>query len=1582
MPEPLALFHPAARAWFAEAFGSPTRPQVLAWPAIAARESTLLLAPTGSGKTLAAFLSCIDRLMFEPVPETHRRCRVLYVSPLKALAVDVDRNLRAPIAGVARAALARGDRHHVPVVAVRTGDTPAAERARFRRNPADILITTPESLYLLLTSGSRDALRAIDTVIVDEIHALVPTKRGAHLALSLERLEALCGRPLQRIGLSATQRPLDEVARFLGGAARSARGEPRPVPGRRTRPEPDPAAEILHAASAHPPGLSSPAWRQVTILDAGATRTLELRVEVPVEDMARRATPPALSSSHDAPPPAGHSIWTAIHPRLLDLVRAHRSTLIFVNSRRLAERLAGALNDLAGEPLVRAHHGSLARPQRVEIEEALKAGQLRGLVATSSLELGIDMGAIDLVVQVAAPPSIASGTQRIGRAGHQVDAVSRGIVFPKYRGDLVACAAAARAIREGDVESTRFPRNPLDVLAQQVVALAAMDAWPVDRLFDLVRQAAPFATLGRAAFESVLDMLSGRYPSDEFAELRPRLTWDRLGGIVTAREGARRVAVINGGTIPDRGLYGVFLAGAGERPARVGDLDEEMVFESRVGDVFLLGASSWRIEEIRHDRVLVSPAPGQPGKMPFWKGDGPGRPLEFGRTIGALTRTLAALPAAAAIERLVTGYDLDPPAAENLVAYLAGQHAATRAIPDDATVVVERCRDELGEWRVCVLSPLGGRVLVPWALAATAKIRETTGLDVEVMWTDDGFVVRLPETDDPPGVSWLLPDPDDVERLVTAQLGSSALLAAKFRECAGRALLLPRRRAGQRTPLWQQRKRAHDLLSVASRHGSFPILLEAIRECLHDLFDLPALADTLRGIARRAIRLATADTTTPSPFAASLLFGYVASYIYDGDAPLAERRAQALTIDQAQLRELLGEAELRELLDAGVIDDAERELQHLGGHLPARSADSLHDLLLRIGDLAGDEIRARSAGDDWRTWVEALTTARRAVWLTVGGATRLVAVEDAARYRDAFDAPLPAGLPGTLLATVPFALDGLVLRFARTHGPFGTAELTARFGLARGHAEASLQRLTRSGRLLEGEFRPGRRFREWCEPGVLTLLRRRSLARLRKDVEPVDSAVLGRFVTAWHGVRKPRRGLDALLDAVEHLQGAPLAASLLETDILPARVDGYRPADLDTLIAAGEVTWAGVAPLGGHDGRLALYLADGLARLRRPPPEDAGVDGREAAILDALRREGARFFDALHHAAGGGFPGDTVDALWSLVWRGLITNDSLHALRAYTQPRPRARRGQTADQPFRSRRAAPPAGQGRWSLLQPPAAGTPAGTMPATRDLTAWSTAIARQLLTRHGIVTREVAAAEAVPGGFGSIHDIYRSMEERGQLRRGYFASGVTAMQFALPAALDLLRALREPPPAPETAMLAAADPANPYGSVIRWPDADSALPAASRGPTRSVGASVILVNGALGAYAGRGGRPLLSFLPAGEPDRSDTARAVATTLAAFAASDAGRESGLLIADINGAPAGAHPLAAALKEAGFVASASGFRVPRRAITLAAPPEAAQAGTGEPAAARPDAPRAPGRTRGALSSPFGVFRMDPRQRRS
>ena len=1093
--------------------------------------------------------------------------------------------------------------------------------------------------------------------------------------------------------------------------------------------------------------------------------------------------------------------------------------------------------------------------------------------------------------------------------------------------------------------------------------MTAMDEWRVDDLFAALRLAAPFAELSRGVFDGVLDMLSGRYPSDEFAELRPRVTWDRVAGTVAAREGAKRVAIANGGTIPDRGLFGVFLLGAGPGAARVGELDEEMVFESRVGETFVLGASSWRIEEITHDRVLVSPAPGEPGKMPFWRGDRAGRPLELGLAIGRLTRDLLHTSEPAALARLTNDHDLEPAAARHLLQYLRDQVAATRAVPDASTVIIERVRDEMGDWRVCLLSPRGGRIHAPWAMAVSAKIRETTGIDVETLWGDDGFVIRFPDVDRPPDPELLLPDPEEVQALVIRQLGATALFAAKFRENAARSLLLPKRRPGMRAPLWQQRKRSADLLAVASRYGSFPVLLETYRECLRDFFDMPALISTLSDIRSRRLRIVTADSETPSPFAASLLFSYVASFLYDGDAPLAERRAQALAVDQSQLRELLGDAELRELLDAESIGAIERQLQRLDPKYFVRTVDGVHDLLLALGDLSGDEIAARTMEPHVAEGIHSLVDARRAIPVRIAGSSRFIAVEDAARYRDAIGTPLPPGLPETLLEPVRDPVGDVAGRYARTHGPFTAAELAARYGWTTHAAEALLARLTADNRVLEGEFRPGGTHREWIDPGVLGMVRRRSLAKLRREIEPVEQPVLARFVTTWQGIVRRRRGADALLDVVEQLQGAPLPASLLETEILPARIDSYEPGDLDAVMAAGEVVWIGVEPLGERDGRVALYLSDHLRRLLPPrlvpgapaparsgsaagstAEEEGELSEREAAIVEALRTLGASFFGPVLDAAGGGFPAETVTALWNLVWRGLVTNDAVHALRAYTRARGASRRSRRLEAPaFRSRRLVPPSAEGRWSLVPRPAPQSSKPrrrSAPAAAGATEWAAALSQQLLARHGVLTREAMAVESVPGGFGTIYPVLKTMEDSGRVRRGYFVAGLGAAQFALPGAVDLLRGLRDGDRSgePEVAMLAATDPANPFGSTLKWPPPNKA--AGSRGPIRLVGATVILVNGALAAYLARGDRQLLTWLPGSEPSHSTVGRGVARALISRArglrvaepeAEGAGpapadTPRGMLLEEIDGGRTADHPLSRFLLEAGFVAGAMGFQ--------------------------------------------------------
>ncbi len=1500
--DPLALFSPATRAWFAASFAGATPPQAQGWPAIAAGDHALLCAPTGSGKTLAAFLWCLDRLATEPVPDDPRaRLRVLYVSPLKALVHDVDRNLRAPLAGIGFAAERLGLPAPAIRVGMRTGDTPADERRAFGRNPPDILVTTPESLYLLLTSEAREALRSVRWVIVDEIHALAGTKRGAHLALSLERLAALTPQPPQRIGLSATARPLTTVAAFLGGRAE---GAPVDAPG------PAPA-------------------RPVTIVDAGVRKPLELQVIVPVEDLGRIGEAIPLEEAPGGPasgPEARVSIWPQVWPRLLALIREHRSTIVFVNARRLAERLALALNELAGEELVRAHHGSLAREERLLIEEALKAGRIPAIVATSSLELGIDMGAVDLVVQVESPLSVARGLQRVGRAGHQVDAPSRGVIFPKHRADLLECAAVTRLMVEGAIEPVAIPRNPLDVLAQQIVATTADRAWPLDDLLALVRRAEPYATLGRESFEGVLGMLSGAYPSDEFAELRPRIVWDRVAGTIQARRDARTVAILSGGTIPDRGLYPVFLAddaaaaedappGTRARAARsggrrVGELDEEMVYETRPGETILLGASAWRVESIGHDRVLVSPAPGQPGKLPFWKGDGVGRPIELGREVGRLTRELGEAVAkgpkgrTAALERLRTEHALDERAATNLLAFLDEEREATGVLPSDRTIVVERFRDELGDWRICLLTPFGARVHAPWALAIEARLRERTGIEVQPIWSDDGIVVRLPATEalgdpDDPGAALpgsgtdallgaLLPSADEIEELVIGALGGSALFASRFRENAARALLLPRRRPGRRTPLWQMRQRSAQLLSVASRHGSFPIVLETFRECLQDVFDLPALAGILRAIERRELRVQAVETRRASPFASSLLFDYIAAYMYEGDAPALDRRAQALALDRDLLRELLGADELRDLLDPDALAELEIELAGLDPERAVTGPDGLHDLLRRLGDLDAGEIAARVQGPDPAAraadavaWTAQLARERRAALVRIAGEERWIAAEDAGRYRDGVGAVPPPGIPDAFLAPVRDALGGLLARWARRHGPFLAEAPAARWGLPRGVVEDAAERLMATGVLLRGEFRPGGVEREWCDPEVLRLLRRRSLARLRQEIEPVEPAALGRFLPAWQGIGSPAGGAARLAEAIAQLEGLPLPASVLERDILPARVRDYRPRLLDELGAAGEVAWIGAGTLGRDDGRVILVRPDRIALFApvEPPAPETDPDGEghlRAVIRDQLAARGASFWRdllaaALRAAAASGrrppTERDLLDALWELVWAGIVTNDTFLPLRALRWSRSGKDRAARL-RPGTGGRMGPPEGAGRWSLVTD--AVTTAVLLAGDRPPgpTERRHALALRLLERQGIVTRDGVAAEGVPGGFGAVYPVLRELEERGRIRRGYFVEGLGGAQFALPGAVDRLRAFRagaggERPDGSRILVLAATDPASPWGAALPWPRDPGEEAERRRGLARAAGAWVVFADGEPALLLERGGRSLLT-LPA----------------------------------------------------------------------------------------------------------------------
>jgi ATP-dependent Lhr-like helicase len=1405
----------------------------MAWPAIASGKHVLVQAPTGSGKTLAAFLIGIDRLYGSP----GAGLRLLYVSPLKALNYDVERNLRGPLAGLGSQL----------AVGVRTGDTGQAERRQMLRTPPDILITTPESLFLLLTSQGREILRGVETVIVDEVHAIAGSKRGAHLSLSLERLAALAAEPFQRIGLSATQRPLEEIGRFVAGSE-----------------------------------------RPIALVDAGTSKELDLEVVIPVEDLrelgggaraveVRPLTQPVLPDGVEMSPgyeSTSRSLWPSIYPAVLDLVRGHRSTIVFVNNRRLAERLAIRLNELAGDELARAHHGSLAREQRVEIEEQLKAGRIPCLVATSSLELGIDMGAVDLVIQVESPKSVARGLQRIGRAGHELGSVSKGRVFPKFRADLLECAVVARAMREGAIEETSIPRNPLDVLAQQIVAICAEEEIELDELHRLVRGAYPFAELSRQQLENVLDMLAGRYPSDEFAELRPRIVWDRVGGVVRGRAGARRLAVTNAGTIPDRGLFGVFQVGGG---GRVGELDEEMVYEAREGQTFMLGASTWRIEEITRDRVLVSPAPGVPGAVPFWKGEGVGRPYELGERIGRASRELVALRDERATERLRTDYHLDELAARNLLAFLRDQEAATGVVPSDRAVVVERFRDEIGDWRVCILTPFGGRVHAPWSMALQARLRDALGLEAQSLWSDDGIALHLPDADVPPPLADLLIEPEELEDLVVREVGQTALFGARFRENAARALLIPRRRPGQRTPLWQQRLKAQSLLQVARRYGSFPIMLETYRECLQDVFDLPGLRRILQGLRTRELDLVDVETQSASPMAASLLFDYVATYMYEDDTPAAERRAQALALDRELLRELLGAEELRELLDADAIAEVEASL------LPRpRNADELHDLLRRSAGLR--------EGDADPGFAETLLRERRAFPVQLRNGELLVAVEDAGLMRDALGAMPPGGLPAAFLDPVGDALATLLARFARARGPFTTDEAAARYGLDRAAVEQALLALEAHEALVRGELRPGGSEREWCDPDVLRRLRRATLARLRREVEPAEQRVLGRFLPAWHGI--DRRA--TLREALVPLQGVALPVSLWEAEVLPRRVPGYQPAQLDALCASGDVVWLGA----GLD-RVALFFRDDTDVLG-PPAASPPAEGEAAAAVRAVLARSAEFWHDLL-AATELDAAEALSALWELVWSGEVTNDSwapLRAARRYGVPTAERRSRRFS----RTRASGHSSTAGRWSLASRLFRGAPDRR------------ALAELLLERQGIVTRDGVRAEGIPGGYGAVYGELKALETTGVCRRGYFVEGLGGAQFALPGAVERLRDRRRTDETAEALVLAAADPAQPYGAALPWPKRAGARAA------RVAGAHVVLLDGEAVLYVERGGRTLV---PLREPEEGWLREALAALVAWVRAGHAKR---LAVERFDGQPVvetGAMPL---LVEAGFLAG------PRRAV--------------------------------------------------
>lgn len=1544
MADVLERFGPATQDWFRGAFSAPTNAQKGAWESVSSGRNALVVAPTGSGKTLSAFLFAIDRVFREKKPqapdaEPPRRAkrgapkaaaktpptntRILYISPLKALGVDVERNLRSPLVGIGQSARRLGIEVPAVSVGVRSGDTSSSDRRKLVADPPDILITTPESLYLMLTSQAAETLRGVHTVIIDEVHAVAATKRGAHLAVSLERLDALLDKPAQRIGLSATVRPIDEVARFLGGA------------------------------------------QPVDIVAPKATKAFDLSVVVPVDDMLNPPPPPGspapdevgdgewFSDRPESTEMAG-SVWPHVEEAIVDRILERRSTIVFANSRRLAERLTGRLNEIYAERqgidvpeptvpaslmaqagssagvaaiLAKAHHGSVSKEQRAQVEDELKSGALRCVVATSSLELGIDMGAVDLVIQVESPPSAASGLQRVGRAGHQVGEVSRAALFPKHRSDVLHTAVVTERMLGGRIEAISVPQNPLDILAQQTVAASALGAIDVEEWFETVKRSAPFRSLPRSAYEATLDLLAGRYPSDEFAELRPRLVWDRDAGTLTGRPGAQRVAVTSGGTIPDRGLFGVFVAGESQN-ARVGELDEEMVYESRINDVFTLGTTSWRIVEITHDRVNVLPAFGQPGKLPFWHGDGIGRPAELGEALGKFSRDIAGADRAKAEERLRES-GLDDNAITNLLAYLAEQREATGSLPTDKTLTVERSRDEVGDWRIILHSPYGMQVHSPWALAVNARIRERLGVEGAAVASDDGIIARVPDAAaEPPGADLFVFEPDELEQIVTDEVGGSALFASRFRECAARALLLPRLNPNRRSPLWQQRQRSAQLLEVAKRHPTFPIILETLREVLQDVYDLPALLRLTRQIGERRIRLVEITTSQPSPYARDLLFGYVGAFMYEGDSPLAERRAAALSVDPALLSELLGKVEMRELLDPDIIAQFEREAQRLDPDRRARGIEGVADLLRILGPLDATEVAARldteaDAVAEAEQHLAALVDDRRAIRVTIAGIPRVAGIEDAGRLRDALGAALPVGIPNAFLEPLADPLGDLVARFARTHAPFPTDAVAERLGVGVAVARLTLQRLESQGRLASGFFLPeasgGARGDdiEWCDVEVLRRLRMRSLAAIRGSVEPVSPAAYARFLPVWQHLGRPLEGIDGVLAVIEQLAGVPIPASAWESLVLPSRVADYSPALLDELTATGEVVWSGHGTLPGRDGWIALHPAEAAPFTLQDPDDadDPAPDSLEARILAALAGGGAYFSAQLKQLAGAENEQSVNDALWALTWAGRVTNDTFAPVRTLlsgggqshrvARRAPRARMYRGATMPRATSAPRPPSLGGRWSLLPEREA-----------DAAARATATASLLLDRYGVVTRGAVQSEGVPGGFAQVYRILAGFEEAGHCRRGYVIEKLGAAQFAASATVDRLRefaAVADPPPL-RAVTLAATDPANPYGAALGWPTIEGV----THRPGRKAGGVVVLVDGELTLYLERGGRSALAFT-----DDEAHLQAAARHLAETARKR--RLDTLTVEQVNGEFVYGTAVGRALREAGFVESPKGL---------------------------------------------------------